>query len=93
MSLLLVLTNRFLKELAESVGRNWKMLARELEVPEKYIVAITEDNPRSLHEQSYQSLLKWKELKGERATAKELKRALQHEGLNSLAHEYFGSSH
>ena len=92
MSLLIVLTNRILKEIAESVGKRWKMLARELEVHEKYIEAIDEDYPRNLHERSYQSLLKWKELKGERATAKELKRALQREGLNSLAHEYFGSA-
>ena len=86
-----MLTDR-LKDLAKSVGIKWKMLARELDVPEDNIDAILYNFPNNLHEQSYQSLLEWKELKGERATAEELKRALRKESLNSVVHKYFGSS-
>ena len=84
-----VLTDILLRDIAKDVGKDWKMLARELEVPESNIQAILHGNPFDLHEQSYQSLQLWKEIGNKRATATVLHKALKRQHLNSIAHKYF----
>ena len=88
-----MLNEKFLKELAKEIGLNWRMVARELELPEKEIEGISHDYPHQLHEQSFQALKKWKELGGEqKATALVLRRALRKQRLNAIVHKYFGSA-
>ena len=84
-----MLTDILLRDIAKDVGKDWKMLARELEVPESNIQAILHGNPFDLHEQSYQSLQLWKEIGNKRATATVLHKALKRQHLNSIAHKYF----
>ncbi|XP_013379573.1 titin homolog [Lingula anatina] len=57
---------------SNTVINEWKMLARELGVPESDISAIESDHGNSLKEQCYQSLLKWQEIKGHDATLRAL---------------------
>lgn len=85
-----LMTDNFLKELAKDIGLNWRMLARELELPESEIDGIAHAFPQQLHEQSYQALKKWKVLGGEQgATALVLKRALRKQKLNGIIYKYF----
>lgn len=90
--LLLALTDALLRNIAKDVGKDWKMLARELEVPETDIQAILHRNPFDLHEQSYQSLKWWMEIGDKHATAMVLYKALKRQHLNSIAHKYFQNS-
>lgn len=89
---LLVLTDIRLRDIAKDVGKDWKMLARELEVPESDIQAILHSNPFDLHEQSFQSLKQWKVIGDKHATATVLYKALKRQHLNSIAHKYFHNS-
>ena len=86
------MSDKFMRDVAKDVGRDWKMLARELELPETEIQAILHSNPFDLHEQSYQSLKKWKEIGDTHATATKLYKALKRQHLNSIAHKYFQNS-
>ena len=88
----LVLTDILLRDIAKDVGKDWKMLSRELEVPETEIQAILHRYPFDLHEQSYQSLKLWKEIGDTHATAIVLYKALKRQHLNSIAHKYFHNS-
>lgn len=81
-----------LRDIAKDVGKDWKMLARELEVPETEIQAILHRYLFDLHEQSFQSLKLWKETGDKRATAIVLYKALKRQHLNSIAHKYFHNS-
>ena len=87
-----MLTDKLLRDIAKDVGKDWKMLARELEVPESDIQAILHGYPFDLHEQSYQSLKLWKEIGNKHATATVLHKALKRQHLNSIAHKHFHNS-
>lgn len=87
-----MLTDILLRDIAKDVGKDWKMLSRELEVPETEIQAILHSCPFDLHEQSYQSLKLWKKIGDTHATAIVLYKALKRQHLNSIAHKYFHNS-
>ncbi|XP_003387950.1 PREDICTED: FAS-associated death domain protein-like [Amphimedon queenslandica] len=78
-----------LTEIGKEVGKDWKMLARHLSVPEPDIEQINNQYFRDLHEASYQALVRWKDKKGDRATAKVLKRALEDMRLMGVVSKYF----
>ncbi|XP_044115944.1 FAS-associated death domain protein isoform X2 [Neovison vison] len=69
----------------DNVGRDWRRLARHLNVSDTKIDAIQEKYPRNLTEQVRESLRVWKSAQREDATVSHLVRALRACQLNLVA--------
>ncbi len=65
----------------EELGRDWRQLARKLQITEVEIDYITEDHVRNLREQSMQCLLLWKKKMRTKATKAALIEALKRCGM------------
>ena len=70
---------------AGNIGRDWRLLARQLKIRDPDIQQIEESNPRNLREQSYNSLRLWQSLEKENATRDVLVKALRKCNQNLLA--------
>jgi len=70
---------------AGNIGRDWRLLARQLKIRDPDIQQIEESNPRNLREQSYNSLRLWQSLEKESATRDVLVKALRKCNQNLLA--------
>lgn len=78
-----------LRELAAEVGKDWKMLARHLGLPETDIQQIQHAHLFDLHEASYQAIVRWQDKQGTKATVASLRRALSDMKLLGVVHKYF----
>jgi hypothetical protein len=78
-----------LMEIGKEICKDWKMLARHLNVPEHDIQNISHAHTYDLHEAALQALLCWKKKQGEKATVQALKRALEDMKLLGVVHKYF----
>ncbi|NXL72820.1 FADD protein, partial [Leptocoma aspasia] len=67
------------------VGREWKMLMRELGMPEVKLDRIVASYPSNLYEQLYQALQEWQRWKGKDAKVADLIKALQDCNLRLVA--------
>ncbi|KAM9660117.1 FAS-associated death domain protein [Trichechus inunguis] len=71
--------------ICDNVGKDWRRLARQLEISDSKIDAIEERYPRNLTEQVRESLRTWKAAKREDATVPQLVAALRACKLNLVA--------
>uniref|UniRef100_A0A8C6R209 FAS-associated death domain protein n=2 Tax=Nannospalax galili TaxID=1026970 RepID=A0A8C6R209_NANGA len=69
----------------DSVGRDWKKLARQLKLSEAKMDGIEERYPRSLSERVREALRVWKNVEQEKATVARLMEALRTCQLNLVA--------
>ena len=81
-------TTKDLMDVSRILSTDWKMLVREMDIPDSEINAIVErykfDEP---WEQKYQCLRYWLDTKGEHASFKELIEAARKRGQANLARE------
>ncbi|NXC09014.1 FADD protein, partial [Orthonyx spaldingii] len=71
--------------ICDSIGREWKKLMRELEMPEVKLERIETAHPFSLYERVVQSLREWQRWKGKDAKVADLIKALRACNLNLVA--------
>ncbi|CAH1794563.1 unnamed protein product [Owenia fusiformis] len=70
--------------------KNWKSIARSLNIDEDEIEDVYYSNERNLREQVYQMLIRWKDLEGRNANIPKLIDALRENGINSVADKLEG---
>ncbi|XP_019629560.1 PREDICTED: receptor-interacting serine/threonine-protein kinase 3-like isoform X1 [Branchiostoma belcheri] len=79
-------TNKMLQVVASHIGRDWKKLARELDMTEPQIDQIQYDyHHEGLQEITYQMMIKWKQQNGKRATVGKLAQAFSNIDKGYLA--------
>ena len=71
-----VLPDVILQNVAKKAFSSWKILARELEVPESAIGETDAKHNGDVVEKCYQILLKWRQKEGSQVTVKALRTAL-----------------
>ena len=69
----------------ENASKQWRSLARELQVKDAVIDAIEEERAQNFQECCHQSLVKWQQINGSAATIRKLLRALIQERLHDVA--------
>ncbi|XP_066290314.1 receptor-interacting serine/threonine-protein kinase 2-like [Branchiostoma lanceolatum] len=79
-------TNKILQAVSADIGREWKKLARELDLTEPQIDQVQYDyHHEGLLEITYQMLIKWKQQNGKQATVGKLAQAFGNIGKGYLA--------
>ena len=66
---------------------NWKFIGRQLGVSDGDVEAIDKNYSSDIKEKFYQMMVKWRSVKGEKATRERLIEALKKEKLNQIAEE------
>ena len=65
-------TEAFIKELSEHIGGDWKALARELGLSKTDVDAIKYDNRLSMKDQIFEFFYKWKQREGKDVSVQKL---------------------
>ena len=66
---------------------NWKFIGRQLGLSDGDVEAIDKNYSSDMKEKFYQMMVKWRSVKGEKATRERLIEALKKEKLNQIAEE------
>ena len=70
-----------------AAATNWKFIGRRLGISDGDIGAIDKNYSSDMKEMFYQMMVKWKSMKGERATRERLIEVLKEEKMNQIAEE------